>query len=62
MKLQRTAGPLGDWFGFYFESHGFSFSINAGWYVVFLSLRGVGFFNVALRPLQFMFYSSRWSK
>lgn len=62
MKFQRVAGPLGRLFGFIVECGRVSVSFNSGWYVVALRIRGVGFVDVALRPLQFGWYISGVSK
>lgn len=56
MKFQRVAGPLGRVFGFIVECGPVSVAFNADGYVVALRIRGVGFVDVALKPLQFACY------
>ena len=36
--------------------------VVAGWYVVFINLRRVGFINLAIRPWEVTVYSPKWSK
>ncbi len=56
MKIMRTAGPLGRSFGFLMEIGRFAFGLNAGWYVVSLRCRGVGYVQLATKPMQLDWY------
>lgn len=51
-NIQRTAGPLGRWFGFYLELGRLSFSLNAGWYVLLINWRGFGYIHLTTDPWQ----------
>lgn len=62
MTIQRTAGPLGRGFGFAITVGRLAFSINAGWYVIALRWRGLGYAQFALDPIQFDVYVAGVSK
>ena len=56
IKVQRTAGPLGRAFGFSLDIWRLHVSFNAGWYIVFLNWRGLGYIHLAAEPLQVEWY------